>query len=281
MTGPNAAQAEFWSGDAGQRWVTHHRDLDLLHDAVRALLMARAAPAPGERVLDVGCGGGALTLSAARAVGPDGAAHGVDISAPLLALAEADRTAADLRQARFLEADAQVGELPGPYDLVLSRFGVMFFDDPEAAFARLRAALAPGGRMLFAAWSEARHNPWFGEARAVAVDHLGAPPAGDPDAPGPMAFRDPARVQAILAAAGWRDITVEPVDLSLHHPEGWPAMERLLPAIGPIPSVLRDMGGSAADRAAILARMHRRWERYLSADGIRLPARVNLVAARG
>ncbi|SIS60178.1 Ubiquinone/menaquinone biosynthesis C-methylase UbiE [Roseivivax lentus] len=281
MTRPaNAEQEAFWSGDAGQRWVAHHRDLDILHDAVRARIMAAAAPQEGARILDVGCGGGALTLSAARAVGPDGAAHGVDISQPLLTLAAEAGLAAELGQARFFHADAQTHAFEAGYDLVLSRFGVMFFADPAAAFANLRAALRPGGRLVAATWAAAEHNPWFSTPRAAAVARLGAPPSSDPDAPGPMALREPARIRAILEAAGFDDISVTPEDIRLHHPDGWEAAQRLLPAIGPIPGVIRDREGGPDDLRAILEDMRARWAPHLHADGLFLPARINLMTAR-
>lgn len=279
MSQTNAAQQEFWSGDPGRRWVAHHRDLDILHDAVRAHLIAAAGLTPGARVLDVGCGGGATTLSAARAVGPEGRAHGIDISAPLLEVARADRHAAGLSQADFFHADAQTHSFETPYDVILSRFGVMFFDDPVAAFANLRAALAPGGRLVIATWAPAEHNPWFSEARAAAVDRLGAPPAGDPDAPGPMALRDPDRITDILRQAGLRSVTVTPQDVTLHHPDGWEGARRLLPAIGPIPGVMRERNGGPDDLAAILGAMHDAWARYLKPDGLHLPARINLATA--
>ncbi|QFT61878.1 class I SAM-dependent methyltransferase [Roseivivax sp. THAF30] len=277
MSRPNAAQVEFWGGDPGRRWVTHHADLDHLHRGVAELVLETAELTPGMRVADIGCGGGALTLAAADRVGAGGEVLGLDISATLLKLAEETRREAGTANARFVEADAQTYAFDDAFDRVISRFGVMFFDDFDAGFANLRAALAPGGRLVAATWAPAEHNPWFSDARRVAVERLGAPPAGDPDAPGPMALRDPERIDVIFKRAGFGDIEILQRDITLTHPEGWTAMERLLPAIGPIPSVLRDRNGSDADLAAILATLRAEWQPYLATGPLNLPGRINLV----
>ncbi|QFS84193.1 Demethylmenaquinone methyltransferase [Roseivivax sp. THAF40] len=275
----NAAQQDFWGGDPGRRWVAHHRDLDILHDVVRARLIARANLSVGAKVLDVGCGGGATTLSAAREVSATGHVDGIDISQPLLSVAEAARKAAALDHVSFHHADAQTYPFAARYDVILSRFGVMFFDDPVAAFANLRRALTPGGRFVAATWAAAQHNPWFSTARKAAVARLGAPAPGDPDAPGPMALQDPDRVRQLLTDAGFQNIDVAPEDIVLHHPEGWDAALRLLPAIGPIAGIMRERSGTGEDLDAILSDMRTRWSSYLTADGLRLPARINLVTA--
>ncbi|ETX29184.1 class I SAM-dependent methyltransferase [Roseivivax isoporae] len=274
---PNAAQAEAWGGDMGRRWAARTADLEAQMAGVLDVLLDRAALAPGERVLDIGCGAGGSTRAAARAVGPSGSALGLDISAPLLALAR--ERAPD--NARFVQADAQVHGFDGPpFDAALSRFGVMFFDDPVAAFANIRSALAPGGRLVMACWAGPEGNPWFTDPRDAAVARLGPVPQGDPDAAGPMAFRDPSRVLPILAAAGFADAGVETVTPDLHLPDGWAAMERMLPEIGPIPGILRERGGTQEDLRAILGTLHARWRDRIGPDGIRLPARVRIYAAR-
>ena len=148
MSRPNAAQVEFWGGDPGRRWVTHHADLDHLHRGVADLVLETAELTPSMRVADIGCGGGALTLAAADRVGAGGEVLGLDISATLLKLAEETRREAGTANARFVEADAQTYAFDDVFDRVISRFGVMFFDDFDAGFANLRAALAPGGRLV-------------------------------------------------------------------------------------------------------------------------------------
>ncbi|ETW13142.1 UbiE/COQ5 family methyltransferase [Roseivivax marinus] len=276
MTGPNAAMAEAWGGDMGRRWARLDADLELQHRAILAALLDRAAVRPGARVLDVGCGSGALSRAAAEAAGPNGAVLGLDLSEPLLELARAQGG----EGIEYLRADAQVADLgEGRFDTVLSRFGVMFFDDPVAAFSNLARSLVPGGRMIFAAWAEADANPWFGAPRRAAVARLGAVAPSDPDAPGPMAFRNPDRVLGILNRSGLSGARVETLETELHHPDGWAAMERMLPDLGPIPSVMREHGGTAEDLAAIMAVLRGEWDRYIGPDGIRLPARVHLYSA--
>ena len=182
--------------------------------------------------------------------------------------------------ARIARGDAQTFDFGGEtFDVALSRFGVMFFDDPVAAFANVRAAMAPGGRLVFAAWAEGAANPWFSRPRAVAEERLGKMPAADPDAPGPLAFRDPDRVLPILAGAGFAGAAAEPVDLHLVQPEGWAAVERMLPAIGPVPGIMREKGGSDADLRAILEELRQEWEPCLEPGGLRLPARILIYSA--
>ncbi|UMA63359.1 methyltransferase domain-containing protein [Roseivivax marinus] len=218
----------------------------------------------------------ALSRAAAEAAGPNGAVLGLDLSEPLLELARAQGG----EGIEYLRADAQVADLgEGRFDTVLSRFGVMFFDNPVAAFSNLARSLVPGGRMIFATWAEADANPWFGAPRRAAVARLGAVAPSDPDAPGPMAFRNPDRVLGILNRSGLSGAQVETLETELHHPDGWDAMERMLPDLGPIPGVMREHGGTAEDLAAIMAALRGEWDRYIGPDGIRLPARVHLYSA--
>lgn len=165
--------------------------------------------APGESVLDVGCGPGTTTVALAERVGAAGLVVGVDVSAPLLAMA--CHRAAGLPNVTLVEADAQTAiPLGSPFDAVFSRFGLMFFEDPKAAFANLHQATAPEGRLGFVCWQEPGANPWFlAPLTAIAgLPGVDVPPPPGPEQPGPFAFADPDRVRRILVAAGWRDIEV-------------------------------------------------------------------------
>ncbi len=280
MADPNAAQREFWNGPQGANWVANQAALDTLHAGVSALLLAEAAPAAGGRVLDIGCGGGATTLAAGRAVGPRGTATGVDISEPLLALARRRAEAAEAANVAFLHADAALHRFePGSADLVLSRFGLMFFADPVAAFRNLAAALAPGGRLVFVAWAGAERNPWFSLPLAAAVERLGPAAPSDPDAPGPMAFRDSGRVTGILADAGLARAAGEIRAVDLHLPGGLDAAADLALRIGPATRHVRDKGGSEDDVRAIAAGVRERLAPFVGDDGIRVPATVILYRA--
>ena len=278
MTTPNEAQSAFWNGRPGEMWVRFQPDMDLLHANVTRAMLAEADPGPGQHVLDIGCGAGASTLDIAAAVGPSGQVTGCDISGPLLARAR-DRAAA-VPQVRFRQADAQSDDLGGPFDLAVSRFGAMFFADPVAAFANIARQMRPDARLVLAAWAGAEANPWFSLARAVAEARLGPLPAGDPDAPGPTAFRDPARVIGLLTAAGLRDARVQTLDLTLDHPEGVAAVTRLAPFIGPVAAAFRETEADAAAQAAVLDDLARAFVRHDTAEGLRVPARIHLYAAR-
>jgi len=212
MAADNTAMAELWNGPSGQNWIRfdehHDRGLRPWGEAV----LAAAAPAAGERVLDVGCGTGWMTRTAAGAVG-DGHALGVDISEMLVARATAKAEDEGVANVAFMVADAQVHPFEGGgLDLAMSRFGVMFFADAVAAFANVGRALAPGGRLAFACWQEMAHNHWilvpFGAMTAV----VGRPEPPPPDAPGPWSLADPDRVRAVLAAAGFTGVGLETVD---------------------------------------------------------------------
>ncbi len=281
MTEANAAQAEFWNAQTGRNWVELQADLDGQLVEVTERLLAACDARPGERVLDVGCGAGKSTLALADRVGPEGAVTGLDLSEPLLARAEERRLEGGYRNVRFRQGDAQDEALtPASADLVASRFGMMFFADPVAAFANLAAALRPGGRMAFVAWAGPEHNPWFTLPQRAAVARLGPVEETPPEAPGPMAFRDPDRVTGLLAAAGLREAGAETVDLHLRNSGGLDAVLRLVASIGPVPRVLREKQGTPEDRAAILAHLRTELAPFVTAKGVSLPARVIVYTAR-
>jgi len=162
VTDPNAEQVRHWNEVAGPRWVLFQERLDRELAVFAEAVLERAKPAAGEAALDIGCGCGATTLELGRRVGAKGRALGVDVSRPMLERARARAAAAGAAQVAFLAADAQTAPLePAAFDLLVSRFGVMFFTDPTAAFANLRRALRPGGRVTFVCWQKIADNPWL------------------------------------------------------------------------------------------------------------------------
>jgi SAM-dependent methyltransferase len=201
-------QREYWNSEAAEVWISLADRLDPMLEPFGAAAIAALAPRAGERVLDIGCGAGATTRALAERVGPAGKAIGVDVSAALVAVARARGGA------EFHACDAGSDPLPGaPFDAAFSRFGVMFFEDPPAAFAHLRAALRPGGRIAFVCWRTFGENPWAYEPLPLVQPHLREPlPVTPPGAPGPFAFGDGARLQGILEAAGWTCVTLTPLD---------------------------------------------------------------------
>jgi len=211
----NPDQVAYWNDTAGNTWAELNDLLNAEIQEVGLRAIEVLAPAAGERILDVGCGGGQTTLALAARVGGSGAVTGVDISRPMLALAR--KRAEGFPNIRLIEGDAQVQPFePGGFDGVFSRFGVMFFSDPAAAFGNLRRALRPGGRLVFACWRAVSENPFMTTPAAAASAHLPPPgPPPDPTAPGPFAFADPDRVRAILQGAGFDNLRLDKADLQL------------------------------------------------------------------
>ena len=210
MSIANTDQAERWnSGEDMAHWIDNQARYDRMNEPFTALILQAAALRPGGHVLDVGCGCGGTTLAAARLIAP-GQAVGIDLSGPMLARARADAEATGLGNVVFRQGDAQVHPLePGRFDTVMSRFGTMFFADPVAAFANVRSAARPGGRLVFVCWQPLAANQWLLVPLAALAEYV-PPPAGfgSGDGPGMFAFADPDRVRPILAAAGWRDIEI-------------------------------------------------------------------------
>ncbi len=237
----NADQINYWNASAGETWAALNERLDRTIEPLGRAAMEALAPAAGERLVDIGCGCGQTTLALAGRVGDGGAVLGVDVSAPMLAIARARAARAGLTQAAFLQADAQTHRFEaGAFDAAFSRFGVMFFADPAAAFANIRAALAPGGRLAFLCWRAAAENPMMTVPFAAALPHLPqAPPPPDPLAPGPFAFADKDRVRGALAAAGFSNI-----DIALHdQPIGGGDLEAGVDTalkVGPLGAILRE-----------------------------------------
>lgn len=210
----NADQIAYWNGPGGQRWADRQQNQDLVLAPVADVLLDRADAKVGERVVDLGCGAGATSVAFAQKVGPSGHVLGVDISGPMLARARGI-TPTGL-PVDFVLADATVYPfVPASFDLVASRFGVMFFADPALSFANVRRALRPSGRLAFACWREPRENPFFMAALQAVYEHIPKPPRPGPEEPGPFSFASEARVHRILGEAGFHGIAMEPCNLML------------------------------------------------------------------
>lgn len=213
-TTPIKPDAAYWNQAGGQAWVELQGLMDSLNQPIADILVERGFPGPGKAVLDVGCGAGATTLAMARRLGEDGLCLGVDVSAPLLDIARRRAEDEGLGAAGFVQADAQTYPLDKEsFDGVISRFGVMFFGDFDAAFANLRRGVKPGGQMVFACWRSPAANPLANAPLAAAQPFLPPLPEPDPDAPGRWAFAKPERVRGALERGGWQDIGIEPLDV--------------------------------------------------------------------
>lgn len=279
MTGANADQRDFWSDQAGPIWVAQMAAMDRALQPVLDCVLEQAALSAGQWVMDVGCGAGTSTLAAGEIVGAGGRATGIDISAILLKRAQS--RAAHLPQVSFLRTDAQTNAFePASFDAMISRFGVMFFDDFKVAFRNIGAALRPGGTMTFATWGPIPDNPYFTLPARIAKRVIGEKPRTDPDAPGPFALRDTARGREILEAAGMVEIGAEAVDLDLTPAGDARAVAELMCEIGPAQSVMAYFEAGPADRAALIDEIAAALAPYVTDAGIRLPARINLFTAR-
>jgi SAM-dependent methyltransferase len=213
----NEAERRRWNDE---RWASVWPKRERMTDAISPFVLEAAALRPGERVLDIGCGGGRLSLAAARAVGAGGSVVGADLSAPLGALAEQRAREDGAENVEFRRLDMQTDRIPGdPFTVAISQFGVMFFEDPVAAFGNIRAHLAPAGRIAFACWQRLEDNPWH-FASAIS-ELLPVPPrsAAEAPLPGPFSLADPARTAQILTAAGFRDVRRTPYALAVDVPE--------------------------------------------------------------
>ncbi len=210
----NADQIAFWNGPAGQRWTDRQQAQDIMLAPVADILIDRSRARVGERIVDVGCGCGATTVALAQKVGPAGHVFGIDVSAPMLGRAR--QIAPKGLPLDFELADATVYPFePASADLLVSRFGVMFFAEPALSFANMRRALRPSGRMAFACWREPRDNPWLMAPLQAAYKHAPRLPQPGPDDPGPFSFASEQRVVGILNEAGFTAIEMERCDLSL------------------------------------------------------------------
>jgi ubiquinone/menaquinone biosynthesis C-methylase UbiE len=210
----NADQIAYWNGPGGQRWTDRQQSQDIMLAPVSDILIERAKAEGGERIVDIGCGCGATSFALAQRVGPDGHVLGIDISAPMLAQARKVQPAG--LPVDFVLADATVYPFePASFDLLFSRFGVMFFADPALSFANMRRAMRPSGRVSFACWREPRENPWMMTPLQAVYQHVPKMPPVGPEDPGPFAFASEARVRRILSEAGFSGIQMEPQGLML------------------------------------------------------------------
>lgn len=259
MAEQNAYQVADWNGQSGKRWVANQARLDAMVSVFGQAAIEAAAPVTGERVLDVGCGAGASSLALAARIGPEGQVLGVDISEPLIGRARA--LAPQGTPALFQMADASSAELPeGAFDILFSRFGVMFFDDPTAAFGHMRRALRPGGRVAFVCWRGAAENAWVHLPMGAIKGILPSSAPPDPEAPGPFSFGDRGRVSRILTAAGFTDIAIAPFDASVPFGEGGTRDAAIDDAVkmtlevGPLSRVLADQPDDIRARASAAVR---------------------------
>lgn len=277
----NAEQIEYWNERGGPQWVAFQERLDAQISPLGQVALERAAPQPGESVLDVGCGCGHTSLELAERVGPTGTVVGIDVSRPMLGRARERQAQRGLSHLTFVAADAQTHTFaPRGVDLIFSRFGVMFFADPGRGFANLHGALRPGGRLCFVCWQELPKNDWARVPLGAAFQHVPRPEPPSPGAPGPFAFADRARVRGILEVAGFRDVDFDPhvEAMRIGGANGLEGAVEFLLTIGPLASLLRDAPPEACTRVGHSLR--ETLTPYVDGDTVRLGGATWIVHAR-
>jgi SAM-dependent methyltransferase len=269
-------QAALWNGHSGQAWTEAQELMDGMLQPFKDHLLAAISAAAPRRLLDIGSGTGSTTLAAAWRFGPECECVGLDISEPMLALAR-KRAAREGSHATFMKGDAQrYAFQPAAFDCLISRFGVMFFDDPVAAFTNLHRAASPGAELRFVAWRSGSENPFMTTAERAAAPLLPDMPARNPELPGQFAFADEQRVRRILRESGWEAIEIQPLDRTCTLPE-----QSLVPYVtrfGPLGAKLRE--ADDATRIQVVDTVRGAFEPYVHGAEVRFNAACWSIAAR-
>jgi len=269
-------QAALWRGRSGQAWVELQAVLDQMFKPFEALLVEAVSAGSGTRVLDIGCGTGSTTLAVARLFGASSGCVGIDISDPMIDVARV-RAEREGTPASFIRADAQTHAFEAAsFDMIISRFGVMFFDDPVRAFANLRRAATDDARLRVIAWRSAAENPFMTTAERAAAPLLPNIPARRPDMPGQFAFADQGRVYRILEESGWTEIDIRPIDVACILPEK--ELVRYLTRLGPLSGVLHEADDET--RARLIDTVRPAFDPYVHGADVRFTAACWMVSAR-
>jgi ubiquinone/menaquinone biosynthesis C-methylase UbiE len=269
-------QTRLWNGLAGRAWVEEQELLDQMFKPLEDLLVEAVLASSRRRVLDVGCGTGSTTLAVARLLGAEGRCIGIDISDPMLTAAQA-RAQREGTPASFIRANAQNHAFePASFDLIISRFGVMFFDDFVQAFANLRRAAKDDAELRFISWRSPSENPFMTTAERAAAPLLPNLPARRPDAPGQFAFADQRRVYRILEESGWAEIDIRPIDVACTLPEK--ELVRYLTRLGPLGLILHEADDRT--RTQVIETVRAAFEPYVHGAEVRFTAACWMVGAR-
>jgi SAM-dependent methyltransferase len=269
-------QTKLWNNPSGHAWVEMQAVLDQTFTPLETLLVEAAAAVSPARVLDVGCGTGATTLAVARRIAPKDGCIGVDISEPMIAAARA-RAERERVHVTFICANAQEHAFdPASVDMLISRFGVMFFDDPVRAFANLQRAAQRGAQLRFIVWRSAAENPFMTTAERAAAPLLPNLPARKPDAPGQFAFANGGRVRGILKECGWTEIDIQPLDVECTFPER--ELVRYLTRLGPVGLALQDADDNT--RARVIEAVYPAFDSFVHAADVRFVAACWMIGAR-
>ena len=274
----NREQIEYWNSDAAQRWLEMQTELDRIVQPFGDAAINAAQVEEGQRILDVGCGCGGTTLALAELSGQSGKIDGADISHSMLQQAEKRASEAGLSQVKFHQADAQTHTFPSAYyDRIFSRFGVMFFDDPAAAFSNLAHSLRPGGRISFVCWQPPGENPWIMKPLQAVNEHITPPEPPPPGAPGPFSLADPINVESLLSSAGFTNIAQKIVQRQIKLGSDPVEATRFAIKVGPASARFSDASAEAV--ATATEAIQRLMDAHQTDDGVMLAASARVVTA--
>lgn len=280
--GPNKDQIAAWNAELGEKFIKYHHALDQMISPFGTETMKRLKLSSGDCVLDIGCGCGETSIAMARQVGAKGEVVGADISEIMLARAEDAAVHAEVTNVFFEQADVQTSSLhPRTFDAAFSRFGVMFFADPVAAFTNVNEALHDGGRLAFACWRPLDQNPWMAKQLEAVAPMFEMPPPPPPDAPGPFSFGNPERVKEILSKAGFENIEIEEftTDLVLGGTRDLDEAAEFAIDMGPVSFLLRDMEADEATVRRAFEAVRDTLEAFHGDAGVALGASAWIVSA--
>jgi SAM-dependent methyltransferase len=272
----NDEQSTLWNGGSGHAWVELQALLDDVLSPFEDLLVEAVSRTSAGRVLDIGCGAGGTTLAVARSLGAKGRCTGIDISEPLIAAAKV-RAEREHSMAKFVCGDAQTHAFaPASFDMFVSRFGVMFFDDSVKAFANLHRAAKGGAELRFVVWRGPEENPYMTTAERAAASLLPNVPPRRPDAPGQFAFADGRRFHRILEDSGWAGVDIRPIDVPCSFPES--ELVRYFTRLGPLARVLDE--ADEPTRIRVVEKVRVAFDPYVHGDEVRFDAACWMACAR-
>ena len=274
----NSEMQKYWNEEGGNKWVENIDAVESVLVPMSDMLLEQVAAKSGDLVLDVGCGGGITSIKLAEQTGETGKVLGVDVSEPIITIAR--KRGVDISNLEYQLGDAATVNLgEAKFDLITSRFGIMFFDDPISAFSNLHRALKTSGRLVFLCWRTIEENPWLGEPAAAAFEIL-PPPADadppDPTAPGPFSLGDPGRLKSILESAGFNNIILQSVDISMPMGDIDDAVSFLM-KLGPAADAVKE--ATDEDKAAVAVAIRKVMEKYDTANGVCAPSATWIVKA--
>jgi SAM-dependent methyltransferase len=278
MEDASRQQIEFWNGPQGRRWVAHQESLDRVWRPIGEAAIVRAGVVRGERVVDIGCGCGATSLELAAKVGPTGSVLGIDISAPMLARARERAQRLEVANLEFVQADASTYAFDSWADVVFSRVGIMFFRDPVAAFANLRRALRPRGRLVFVCFRDRGLNSWWSVPLAAVATVVPPEPPTPPHEPGPFSLADENRLRAVLDGSGFVGAICEPFDQDIVVGDDVNSAIEFILNAGPVARVVA--GANDETRERVCAALRQPLAQHAGSDGVSLRAATWVVQAR-